>query len=100
MPGQIQGQPGPVQGYGLQGYQAGPQGQPGQPGYPLGSQPGVSQSLPNQGMPLPPGQGGQLGPVVQGAQTAQMAQREQGKPAKPARRGFLDTIREWFGLNS
>lgn len=85
LPGQTQGYAGPVQGYGSQGYQAGPQGQqgsyPGHPGYPVSSQAGVSQPLSNQGMPVSPGQSGQ---------------REQGKPAKPARRGFLDTIREWF----
>ncbi len=67
-----------------QGYQGG------YPGYPMGNQPGVSQPLPNQGMPVPPGYPVQSGP--QGLPP----QVEQPKPAKAARRGFLDTIREWF----
>jgi len=94
MPGQIQGQipaqaqgyPGPMQGYGPQSYQQGqpgPQGQPPyQAGYPMGNQPGVSQPPAAQAMPAPGGQTGQT------------------KQTKSPRRGFLDTIREWFGLNS
>jgi hypothetical protein len=90
-----QAYPGPMQGYGSQGYQAGPQGQPGQQGgYQMGSQLGVSQPLPNQGMPGPAGHPMQPGQLGQAAQSAQ------AKSSKSSRRGFLDTIREWFGLNT
>ena len=90
MPGQIPGQAPaqgyswPVQGYGPQSYQQEQaQGQPPyQTGYPMGNQPGVSQLSAGQPMPAPGGQAGQT------------------KQAKSPRRGFLDTIREWFGLNS
>ncbi len=91
IPGQMQGQaaaqpqgyPGPMQGYGPQSYQQGPQGQPPyQAAYPMGSQPGVSQPPAAQAIPASGGQAGQT------------------KQAKSPRRGFLDTIREWFGLNS
>jgi len=79
-PAQAQGYSGPMQGYGPQSYQ---QGQPPyQAGYPVGNQPGVSQSPAAQAMPASGGQTGQT------------------KQAKSPRRGFLDTIREWFGLNS
>jgi hypothetical protein len=105
MPGgpdiQAQGYPGPGQGYGPQGYQTGPQGpqglqgpqgyQAGYPGYPMGSQLGVSQPPLNQGMAVPPGQ------PVQGGQQGQQGQPAQvEQPKKATRRGFLDTIREWF----
>ncbi len=101
-PTQAQGYPVPMQGYESQGYQAGLQGQQGYPGYPnfsgspVSSQLGVSQPLPNQGMSMPPVQPGQSGQPKQNAQGAKAGQGEQGKSAKPARRGFLDTIREWF----
>jgi hypothetical protein len=75
-----------AQGYaGPQGYQA---GQPGQPGsYPMGNQLGVSQPIPNG---MPPGTQG-----FQGPQGQPMGQSPQVKPAAK-KRGFLDTIREWF----
>lgn len=87
MPGQIPGQAPaqgyswPVQSYGPQGHQQEQlQGQPPyQASYPSGNQPGVSQPSAAQPMPAPGGQ---------------------TKQAKSPRRGFLDTIREWFGLNS
>lgn len=82
---QAQGYAGPIQG---QGYQA---------GYPMGSQLGVSQPPANQGMPVPAGQSAQ---PMQPGQLAQAVPPSQPKQAKPPRRGFLDTIREWFGLNS
>lgn len=95
---QTQGYPGSMPGYGPQGYQAGPQGQQGQlayqTGYAQGIQPGVSQPPANQNMPASSAQ------PVQSGQFGQPAQGEPTRPAKATKRGFLDTIREWFGLNS